>query len=223
MSRKPASLGNLRAAARLGVAPAQPPVSTAAPRSKAAQSAQSIGALVASARQLFETAGYAATSTEALLAQTGLTRGALYHHFRDKKDVFAAVVEQMHQELAAEIERATAHVTDAADALRKGAHAWLRAIAQPATMQVLLIDAPAVLGTLDWQAADARNGFAQLLEGVRAVEGESGAKISARTEALAVALNGAMNELARWVAQDRARLNAALKTIDRLLDTAAHS
>jgi AcrR family transcriptional regulator len=195
--------------------------SQAAPRSKAQQSAQSIGALVASARQLFETTGYAATSTEALLAQTGLTRGALYHHFRDKKDLFAAVVEQMHQELAAAIDTATVNVDDAADALRKGSHAWLRAIAQPATTQVLLIDAPAVLGTLDWHAADARHGFAQLLQGVRALAGESGAKTAARTEALAVALNGAMNELARWVAEDRTRLAAALKTIDRFLDAVA--
>ncbi|MGL4575358.1 MAG: TetR/AcrR family transcriptional regulator [Burkholderiaceae bacterium] len=192
-----------------------------APRSKAAQSAQSVQALLASARTLFETAGYAGTSTEALLAQTGLTRGALYHHFRDKKDLFAAVVEQMHQELAAAIDAATLNVTDAADALRKGSHAWLRAIAQPTYAQVLLIDASAVLGTLDWHAADARHGFAQLLEGVRALEGESGAKTTARTEALAVALNGALNELARWVAEDRTRLNAALKTIDRLLDAVA--
>jgi AcrR family transcriptional regulator len=192
-----------------------------APRSKAAQSAQSVQALLTSARVLFETEGYAATSTEALLAQTGLTRGALYHHFRDKKDLFAAVVEQMHQELAAAIDTATVNVDDAADALRKGSHAWLRAIAQPAYAQVLLIDAPAVLGILDWHAADARHGFAQLLDGVRALAGESGVKTTARTEALAVALNGTMNELARWVAEDRTRLNAALKTIDRLLDAVA--
>ncbi|MFM2398845.1 MAG: hypothetical protein RL341_1002 [Pseudomonadota bacterium] len=192
-----------------------------ASRSKAAQSAQSVQALLASARTLFETAGYAATSTEALLAQTGLTRGALYHHFRDKKDLFAAVVERMNGELAAAVDSATANVTDAADALRKGSHAWLRAIAQPAYAQVLLIDAPAVLGTLDWHAADARHGFAQLLEGMRALAGEVGAKTTARTEALAVALNGAMNELARWVAEDRTRLAVALKTIDRLLDAVA--
>ena len=80
---------------------------TPLPGKKARQAAESRARLIAEARALFQTQGYARTSTEGLLAATGLTRGALYHHFRDKKDLFAAVCAQMHAELGAAIEAAT--------------------------------------------------------------------------------------------------------------------
>jgi len=85
---------------------------TQLPGKKARQAAESRARLIAEARALFQTQGYARTSTEGLLAATGLTRGALYHHFRDKKDLFSAVCAQMHAELGAAIEAATAGIED---------------------------------------------------------------------------------------------------------------
>lgn len=186
---------------------------------KAQRAQASRHTLIASARRLFERQGYAATSTEQLLAQTGLTRGALYHHFKDKQALFEAVCDAVHGELVEAIEAATRDVDDPAAALQRGAHAWLQAAADPHRAQVLLVDAPSVLGTSAWLEADRRHGFASLRAGLAAtlrVDVSDG-----RLEALAMALNGAMNELARWVAADAGRLPLALDAIDELMDGAA--
>lgn len=189
------------------------------PNLKAQRALASRHTLIASARRLFERQGYGATSTEQLLAQTGLTRGALYHHFKDKQALFEAVCDGVHAELVEAIESATRGVDDAAEALHRGAHAWLQAAADPHRAQVLLVDAPSVLGTRAWLEADRRHGFAALRAGLAATLGPEAH--DDRLEALAVALNGAMNELARWVAGDAARLPLALHAIDELVDGAA--
>lgn len=188
---------------------------------KAEQAASSRAKLMASARHLFDAKGYAATSTEEVLQATGLTRGALYHHFRDKQALFEAVCEQVHGELVAAIEQATAGAADAPASLRLGAHAWLEAAADPRRARILLIDAPAVLGSAGWREVDQRHGFAALREVVLRVRGgRDSAKARLESDSLAVALNGAMNELAAWVAGNPARLKSALAALDAVLAAA---
>jgi AcrR family transcriptional regulator len=183
---------------------------------KAARAVASRQALVESARRLFEAKGYAATSTEELLADTGLTRGALYHHFRDKKALFDAVCDAAHAGLVEVIEAAVDQASDPWQALRDGSHAWMRAVADPRLARLLLIEAPAVLGPEVWNAADARHGYASLREGVEHALGAAG-RSAAELDATAIALNGAMNELARWVAADAERLDEALAAVDALI------
>ncbi|QPF76210.1 TetR family transcriptional regulator [Roseateles sp. DAIF2] len=189
---------------------------------KAQQAADSKARLIGEARALFQAQGYAQTSTEALLSATGLTRGALYHHFRDKKDLFAAVCAQMHGELGAAIEVATAGIEEPARALRLGSHAWLRAVAEPGRCRVLLLDAPAVLSSEEWAAQDAAHGYGALRMAVRALRGARDAGEELQADALAAALNGAMNQLARWCAEERRpdAAAAAEAAIDALLDAA---
>jgi AcrR family transcriptional regulator len=192
------------------------PAIPAIPLSKKAERAQlSRQALIDSARRLFEEKGYAATSTEELLAETGLTRGALYHHFRDKRALFEAVCDAMHAEMVDAIEHAVHGLDDPRDILRQGSHAWLKAVSEPRRSRVLLIEAPAVLGMEAWNDADHKHGYASLREGVAAAYGDLSQKSS--LDAIAVALNGAMNALAGWVAADATRLNEALASIDILL------
>lgn len=196
---------------------------------KAEQAAASRQALVASARALFEAKGYAASSTEEVLQSTGLTRGALYHHFRDKRALFEAVCDQIHGELVDAIERATLGIEDPRQSLRRGARAWLEAASAPARARVLLVDAPAVLGAAGWREIDERHGFAALREAVRRLRGDGGkghrhddgVRSRGRDDARAVALNGAINELATWVAGDTARMKPALSTLDLLIDAIA--
>jgi AcrR family transcriptional regulator len=185
------------------------------------QGQQSRARLVAEARRLFERDGYAKTSTEGLLAATGLTRGALYHHFRDKQDLFVAVCDAVHAELAAAIEAAAAGVADPAGQLVAGSLAWVDAVSRPGPRQVLLIDAPAVLGAAQWQALDDRHGFRQLRQAVLALLQPQDAAATQRAEALAAALNGALNALVHWRAQHDGRAaEAALREIvDRLFAT----
>ncbi|WP_082608117.1 TetR/AcrR family transcriptional regulator [Acidovorax sp. Root219] len=167
--------------------------------------AQSRTRLIAAARALFERDGYATTSTEALLAATGLTRGALYHHFRDKKDLFVAVCEAVHAELSAAIDGATDGQADPADQLMAGALAWIDAVSHPGPRQVLLIDGPSVLGAQAWAELDARHGYQQLHAVVTEILAPAGLS-ALEVDACASALNGAINELARWLARHPAEV-----------------
>lgn len=164
------------------------------------QGAQSRTRLIAAARALFERDGYTATSTEALLAATGLTRGALYHHFRDKKDLFVAVCEAVHADLSTAIDAAADGQADPADQLMAGALAWIDAVSHPGPRQVLLIDGPSVLGAQAWAELDGRHGYQQLHAVVAQILAPTGLA-ALEVDACASALNGAINELARWLAR----------------------
>lgn len=125
-------------------------------------------ALVAAARELFVTRGYAETGTPELVAEAGVTRGALYHHFADKRALFRAVVEAESAVVAAEIERAARPGLAPLKALSKGGAAFLEAMRVPGRTQLLLIDAAAVLGREELDAIDARHGGRTLREGLAA-------------------------------------------------------
>jgi AcrR family transcriptional regulator len=119
-------------------------------RTQADRSAATRAALVNAARPLFAQQGFAAVGTEAIVRAAGVTRGALYHQFADKTELFAAVVEAVEQDVMAQIMRQlgaeAAGDPDPLDELVRGASAWLDACAEPSVQQILLIDAPAVLG-----------------------------------------------------------------------------
>lgn len=184
-------------------------ISDAPPRNRRLeQGAQSRTRLVEAARALFEQHGYASTSTEALLAATGLTRGALYHHFRDKKDLFLAVCEAVHADLSGAIEAAADPHAPPLDQLLAGAMAWIDAIAQPGPRQVLLIDGPSVLGDLAWAELDGRHGYQQLRAVVAELLGSQGRFSALQVDACATALNGSINELARWLARQPAPMQS---------------
>jgi AcrR family transcriptional regulator len=108
--------------------------------------------LVTSARALFGARGYADVGTEEIVRAAGVTRGALYHQFRDKADLFAAVAEEVEAEIAERI--ATGAADTAADpvgALRIGAQLFLNACTEPEVERIILLDAPAVLGWEAWR------------------------------------------------------------------------
>jgi AcrR family transcriptional regulator len=168
------------------------------------QGQQSRARLVDSARVLFQRDGYAATSTEALLAATGLTRGALYHHFRDKKALFLAVCEAEHADLSLAIDAATQGLADPMAQLMAGSLAWIDAVSRPGPRQVLLLDAPSVLGADEWATLDDRHGYRQLRAVVAELLGDSPGMAGATIDASAAVLNGAINELAHWVARSGA-------------------
>jgi AcrR family transcriptional regulator len=108
-------------------------------------------ALLRAARELFGTKGFTATSTEEIVAQAGVTKGALYHHFRDKDTLFRVVFEQVQREVsdAAVVEFLR---PDAWEALIGGCQLWVDAHDDPAVRQIALIDARVVLG---WETARA--------------------------------------------------------------------
>jgi AcrR family transcriptional regulator len=113
-------------------------------------------ALIEAALESFAARGYAAVGTEEIVARAKVTRGALYHHFADKRDLFRAVHEQMEAELVEEIGRrlAEAAVSDPIEALRVGIRSFLDACTDPSFARITLIDAPAVLGWEEWRRID---------------------------------------------------------------------
>jgi len=122
--------------------------------------------LMAAARRLFIERGYAETATPDIVAAAGVTRGALYHHFEDKKALFRAVVEQEAEAVAAEVDAASPGGLPALDMLVRGGEAYLAAMRQPGRTRLLLLDGPAVLGRTEMDAIDNRHGTRSLKAGI---------------------------------------------------------
>jgi AcrR family transcriptional regulator len=115
-------------------------------------------ALVAAGRSLFAARGYADVGTEEIVRTAGVSRGALYHQFADKTELFAAVFEAVEMDVIGRIRAAIekAGVADPIAIMRLGASAWLDACIEPEIHQIGLLDAPAVLGLARWREIGAR-------------------------------------------------------------------
>jgi AcrR family transcriptional regulator len=108
-------------------------------------------ALISAARDLFGQRGFTAVGTEEIVRSAGLTRGALYHHFAGKEDLFRAVYESVERDLVERIAATALTSSDPVEALRAGARAFLDACEDPAVRRISLIDAPSVLGWEQWR------------------------------------------------------------------------
>jgi AcrR family transcriptional regulator len=116
-------------------------------------------ALVAAARALFAEHGYAGVATEEVVRRAGVTRGALYHYFRDKQDLFRAVFEQTEAEIMQTIIARVEGLTDPMEELAVGVRAFLDACGDPTLMRIGLRDAPGVLGWEEWREIGNRHGL----------------------------------------------------------------
>ncbi len=123
--------------------------------------------ILAAARPLFALNGYEHTSTETVLERSGVSRGALYHHFTNKQALFEAVLEALEEELAAAALEASATAADPIQGLRAAFASFLAAASTPEVRQIILIDAHSVLGWQKWREIEARYGFGLLKEGLR--------------------------------------------------------
>jgi AcrR family transcriptional regulator len=132
----------------------------------------------------------------------GMTRGALYHHFRDKADLFRAVFEAAERDLTRRLAAATeaAAPADPLSALRAGASAYLDASLDPAMQRILLIDGPAVLDPADWRAIVEQHTVGLLVTALRAAM-ERGAIVRRDVTGLACILVGALDEAAKLIAR----------------------
>ncbi len=175
------------------------------------------GRLVEAARKLFGRDGYAQTGTEAILAAAGVKRGALYHHFRDKADLFEAVCRDLAAEAAEAVEAATDALTDPVDMLEKGAVAWIDYMGRPESRRILVIDAPGVLGRERWEALDRELSFDLLCAGVAEAISANAIRFEAGPDVLAVLFNGAMNEIALRAGDDATALKAGFLELIRAL------
>jgi AcrR family transcriptional regulator len=159
-------------------------------------------ALLTTARELFAQRGYAAVGTEEIVRATGVTRGALYHHFAGKLELFEAVYEEVESRLVTEI--AAAVDIDAPDpmaALHAGAQAFLDACENDRTVQrIALVDAPSVLGWERWREIGLRYGLG-LVQGTIEAAVEAGQIERQPAGPLAHLLLGAIDEGAMLIAR----------------------
>jgi AcrR family transcriptional regulator len=156
-------------------------------------------ALLRAARELFGTKGFTATSTEEIVAQAGVTKGALYHHFRDKDTLFRVVFEQVQREVsdAAVVEFLR---PDAWEALIGGCQLWVDAHDDPAVRQIALIDARVVLGWETARAIETRFSTVALRGALRKAM-QAGVLRREPLRPLSLMLTGALSEASLYVAQ----------------------
>jgi len=190
-------------------------------RSQAERSESTRGALIAAARSLFAERGYAGVGTEEIVRAAGVTRGALYHHFAGKRELFEAVYERVEAELAERIALGalSAKAESPLEAMRAGAEMFLQACTEPEAQQIALLDGPSVLGWDRWREIAAEHGLG-LIEGTLQAAIEAGAIPDQPVRPLAHVLMGALDEAAMLVARaedsERTRVEVG-RTLDSLL------
>ena len=156
------------------------------------QSELTAQAIRSTALRLFAELGYADVGLERVAELSGVTRGAVYHHFGSKRGLFTAVVGDAQAIVASAV--AAAAPDDGWPAIQAGSVAFMRAVVDPAVRRILLVDGPAVLGWADWRSLDAMHSGRLLADGLGALD-----DLVVDPSAAAALLNGAMNEAALWI------------------------
>jgi AcrR family transcriptional regulator len=191
-------------------------------RTQAERTAATRAVLIGAARKLFAQKGFAKVSTQAIVAAAGVTRGALYHQFDDKTALFAVVYEEVERDLVADIaERiVAAQPPGPLEAMRVGAQLFLDLCAAPDVQQIVLIDAPAVLGWDQWRAVGVKYGLG-VIEGMLAHAVAEKAIPDQPVRATAHVLLSALDEAVLYISRasdpDRAREEIDV-VCDRLLN-----
>ena len=168
-------------------------------------------ALIGAARELFVTNGYFATGTEEIVARAGVgTRGALYHHFANKRELFLAVFDEIQAELAASTRLDPHH--DALDTLVSALEQFLDASANnPDLQQIVLIDGPAVLGWDQWRILERQYGLGAITAMLDSAVAQ-GVMARQATEPLAHMLLSAVDEAALYITNSTNRQLARRQT-----------
>lgn len=172
---------------------------------KKQQSQATIKRLIRVAMQEFSSKGYAGASTEAIVRDASVTRGALYHHFNGKKDLFYAVFKEAQREIGRMIEEQADAEADLWEGLISGCNAFLTACSNPELQQIVVIDAPSVLDWNTYREVDTDmpgSGLSLLKECLQGLIDQKTIK-PLPIEALAHLLSGAMDEAAVWIAQSK--------------------
>jgi len=191
-------------------------------RTQAERTEATRNALIDAARPLFAAHGYAGVSAEEIVRAAGVTRGALYHHFNGKRELFAAVYEQIEVELAERIAAGAlrANASSPLEAMRAGTEMFLAASTEPEAQQIVLLDGPSVLGWDRWREIAAAHGLG-LIEATLQAAIEAGAIERQPVRPLAHVLMGALDEAAMLVAraEDPEAMKAEVAaTLGSLLD-----
>ena len=186
--------------------------------SQAVQRAATRDALISAARGLFGTRGYAETSLDAIVAAAGVTKGALYHHFAGKEELFGLVFEQVKRELSSQL-AAVLPDPDPWTGIVEACRTYIEAHTDPAVKRIVLLDARAVLSSDAWRRVDGEWG-AVMFRGAFRRAINRGIFVPLPLNTLAMIVTGALAEACLLVADaedpDAAR-GEALTVVVQLL------
>jgi len=188
-------------------------------RLRADMIAETRASLIAAARAAFGTVGYAAASMDEMTAAAGLTRGALYHHFGDKKGLFAAVIDQIDAEMTVRLRAVSARAGDRWTGFRDECAAYLAMALEPEMQRIMLRDGPAVLGD-PWSWPIQNDCIRLMAQSLDALVAE-GVLAPLDPEAVATLIFGATQHAAQWIAHapdPEAALKGATDAFDAMLD-----
>lgn len=173
--------------------------------------------LLATARRVFCEYGYADTSMDDLTAQAGLTRGALYHHFGDKKGLLVAVVEQIDDEMDQRLQAISTHANDPWEGFCKRCRAYLEMALEPEFQRIVLRDAKAVLGG---SSPESQRHCVESMRGLIRNLIQQGVVDDVDAEGLASLIYGSLAEAAFWIAEgdeSNTRLTQGITALNLLL------
>ena len=156
--------------------------------------------LVAAARQLFAARGFSGTSVEDILRVAAVSRGALYHHFASKEDVFRSVYEAVEADLTADVVKRAQRGRTPLAQLQIGMAAFLDRCVDPEVQRIALLDGPTVLGWETWHELEERYAYGLIRAGIDAAMA-AGEITPQPSEPLAHAVLGAMIQLGSVVAR----------------------
>jgi AcrR family transcriptional regulator len=167
---------------------------------RAEQAEGTRAALIEAARPLFAERGYADVGTEEIVAAARVTRGALYYHFEDKRDLFRAVFAEVDRELVEGVARVALDEADPWQRLIAGCDAFLDACIDPALQRIVFLDAPSVLGWREWhEAGEAASALGVIEFGLQAAA-EAGVVRVGNVAVFAHLVLGALNEAGMFIA-----------------------
>lgn len=181
-------------------------------RSKA-ETTETIRKLIGIARTHFSEHGYANAALESIVNEAQLTRGAVYHHFRSKKELFRAVLEDVQREVSRRVESEASKSEDPWQQLYLGCLAFIMAAVEESNRRILLIDGPAIMGWDTWREMDKSHSMRLLREQLGIMQ-DQGHIPRIPLDVLTHFISGGLNETALWLADESARP----KTLDETME-----
>ena len=178
------------------------------------------GRLIEAAREQFGAHGYEGTSLDAILGVAGVKRGALYHHFDSKQELFDAVLDRVVGEMAERVAKAAGAASDPVESLRIGCATWLRMALDPEVQRIVLLDPPSVVGWTRYREIDEAHTLGGLRRNLERISAQ-GRLAGGDVDLLAHMVIASVNEAALMIARaknPRAALKTGEATVTTLID-----
>lgn len=176
---------------------------------------ETVRKLIAIARAHFTEYGYANTALQSIVEEAELTRGAVYHHFRNKEELFRAVLDDIQREVAERVEEAASRSEEPWQQLYLGCRAFVEAAVEEQNRRIMLIDGPAILGWETWREMDKDHSMRLLREQLDYMQ-EEGYMRQIPLDALTHFISGGLNEMTLWLANGAADRKSFDETMEVL-------